>query len=190
MQGGLDLLSGPSADPLFVWVMRGFLAFVFARALAAKLRAPGEFVAAIRGYALLPSSLVVAAAALLLLAEAVLVPSLLVAASARTAALAAAALLLVYAAAVGMNLARGRRDIDCGCAGFGRRQSLHEWLLARNLLYVVIAGGAALVPVARPLTWFDALTALLAVSALAALAMAFDGLAALAPSFRRLDERA
>ena len=98
--------------------------------------------------------------------------------------------LLVYAAAVGMNLARGRRDIDCGCAGFGRRQSLHEWLLARNLLYVVIAGGAALVPVARPLTWFDALTALLAVSALAALAMAFDGLAALAPSFRRLDERA
>ena len=97
---------------------------------------------------------------------------------------------LVYAAAVGMNLARGRRDIDCGCAGFGRRQSLHEWLLARNLLYVVIAGGAALVPVARPLTWFDALTALLAVSALAALAMAFDGLAALAPSFRRLDERA
>lgn len=184
-QGGLALFTGSGVDPVLVWVLRGFLAAIFARAGVAKLRAPGEFVSAIRGYALLPPALAVGVAAFLLLAEVALVPALLIAASAQAAALGAGVLLLVYAAAVGINLARGRRDIDCGCAGPGRRQSLHEWLLARNLLYVAVAAGAALAPVARPLFWLDALTVILAVSALTALAIAFDGLAALAPSLRR-----
>lgn len=190
VQGGLEFFTESGVDPVFVWVLRGFLALVFARALVGKLRAPGEFVSAVRGYALVPPSLAVGVAAFLLLAEAALVPGLLIAASGRAAALGAGALLFVYAGAVGINLARGRRDIDCGCAGPARRQPLHEWLLARNLLYSVLAWGAAAAPAARSLIWLDALTMTLALSALYALATAFDGLAALAPSLRRAGGRA
>lgn len=67
-----------------------------------------------------------------------------------------ALLLLGYAAAIGINLMRGRRHIDCGCSGpRGDRRGLNGWLVARNL---ALAGVAALVylPVSgRDLAFLD-----------------------------------
>ena len=56
------------------------------------------------------------------------------------AAIAAAGLLAGYGLAIAINLARGRRYIDCGCGD--TRQLLSPWLLVRNGL---LAGGAILV---------------------------------------------
>ena len=41
-------------------------------------------------------------------------------------------LLALYAGAMAVNLARGRRDLDCGCAGPGVRRPVGEGLLIRN----------------------------------------------------------
>lgn len=174
-------------DPVVAWSQRIFLAVVFARALFGKLRAPRAFVTAIRGYALLPNTIVVVGGAAfgLLALEAAVVVGLLLADHASAASLLAGGLLLIYTGAIGFNLARGRRDIDCGCGGPGMRTPLHEWLLARNALYLVMAGCAALPIGSRDLIWLDSLTIVLAVLSLAALALAFDGLAALVPGLRR-----
>jgi uncharacterized membrane protein YphA (DoxX/SURF4 family) len=66
----------------------------------------------------------------------------------------AAALFLSFGGAVGINIARGRRDIDCGCFG-SRGSRLTWWLVGRN---VTLAASSALItalagpttPLARP----------------------------------------
>jgi hypothetical protein len=182
---GGDPAIAPVLDPVVVWTLRLFLALVLARAVGGKLRAPGAFAEAIRGYALLPARPVLerAAAAGLLAFEAAIGLALLVPTLGRAAALAAAGLLLLYTGAIALNLARGRRDIDCGCAGPLERVSLHEWLVARNALYLAAALGAALQPGVRSLVWLDALTIALAATVLGVLALAFDDLAARAAAF-------
>ena len=106
---------------------------------------------------------------------------LLVRPLAASAALAAAALLVVYAGAMLVNLWRGRRDIDCGCAGPARRQPLGAGLVARNGVLVAAALAAALPGTARSLTWLDASTIAFASGALALLYVAVEGLLANAP---------
>ena len=57
-----------------------------------------------------------------------------------------AILLLLFAAAMAVNLRRGRADIDCGCA-LGLLKERISWpLVARNL---VLAAAAAVIAVAR-----------------------------------------
>ena len=76
--------------------------------------------------------------------------------------LASAALLATYAAAVGINLARGRRSIDCGCGGTPR--PIQPWLVGRNLV-LAAASLALLAPVgARALGGLDALNAAMALA--------------------------
>lgn len=55
-------------------------------------------------------------------------------------------LLTGYTAAIAFNIIRGRRDIDCGCAGPGQQQTISGWLLGRNLLLIALAllSGSAL----------------------------------------------
>jgi hypothetical protein len=181
------LAAQAAADPVVSWALRVFLAAVFARALYGKLRAPGEFARAIRGYEILPErhGLALASAGALLALEGALVAGLLLPGAASIAAAGAAGLLALYSAAIALNLARGRRDIDCGCAGPGRSAALHEWLLARNGLYIAMALCAGLPQAARELVWLDAATLGLAVVSLSILALAFEALVAQAPRVRR-----
>jgi hypothetical protein len=60
----------------------------------------------------------------------------------------AGGLLAAYGLAMGVNLARGRNDIDCGCFGPAKRQTLNGWLVARNivLLPAALVGAATLNP--------------------------------------------
>ncbi len=50
------------------------------------------------------------------------------------------ALLLAYAGAIGVNLRRGRTELDCGCGGADERRPIAAWMVVRNL---VLAAGLA-----------------------------------------------
>ena len=145
-------------DPALGWTARGALAAVLAQAAWHKARDLQAFTSALAAYELLPASLAPLVASQLLAAEIALTGLLLVPALRVPAALAAALLLVVYSAAIAVNLARGRRHIDCGCAGPALRQPLSPWLLARNGALVALAVFAALPETGRALGALDALT--------------------------------
>ena len=94
----------------------------------------------------------------------------------RSALTAAMGLLIAYAAGLGLNLARGRRELDCGCGTIGSRRSIAGWMVWRNLAVALIAAIAALPWASRPLTGFDMLTIFGGLAAIAALYVAVDQL--------------
>ena len=173
-------------DPAVLWALRLGLALLFLAAAAHKARNFAGFRAALAGYRLLPARWTGAAAALLLLAEVGTGIALLLPGGVRSAALAAALLLGLYSAAIGINLARGRREIDCGCGGSGSRRPLSDALIARNALLIAVAGACSLSPAGRPLVWLDALTVTGGAAALALLYTALDAALANAPRLREL----
>src|SRR5262249_43406760 len=97
-------------------------------------------------------------------------------------------LLGLYAGAIAINLARGRRDIDCGCAGPAARRPISGWLVARNLVLagIALAGCAPLAP--RLLGWIDGFAVVAPTAPLAPCWTASDRLLALAPRIGRLRE--
>ena len=173
-------------DPVVGWTLRLGLALLFAGAAGHKLRAPGEFVAAVRVYRLVPRLVVVPVAALLVLGEATAAVSLLGPSSYRHGAALAAGLLALYAGAIAVNLARGRRDLDCGCAGPGGRRAVSASLVVRNLV-LIVAACLLLGPAdGRAPTWLDVTTVLAATATLAALWAAAGQLDANRPALARL----
>jgi hypothetical protein len=98
-----------------------------------------------------------------------------------------AALLLVYAAAMAVNIVRGRTHIDCGCLGFGTSRASLGWeLVARNMLLAAVALAAAALPVApRALGAIDAISGIGAIVAFALLYFGFGQFTAV-----RLQEKA
>jgi hypothetical protein len=165
-------------DPVVGGILWLGLSLLFLGAALHKLRDAAGFRAALAGYELVPRRLLAPAALALALAEAaagagLLLPSL------RSLALGLALILLAaYTAAIGANLLRGRREIDCGCAGPAARQPLSEGLVLRNLA-LALAAGAGLLPVAeRPLQWLDVGTIALGAAACTALYRACDRLLA------------
>lgn len=109
------------------------VALLFAVAGIDKLRHRDLLPGVIANYRLLPDALVAPAAALLPGVELLVAAGLLLG-FAPLAPLVAIALLLVFAAAMAINIGRGRRHIDCGCGHVGLRQSLGWGQVARNLV--------------------------------------------------------
>jgi hypothetical protein len=176
-------------DPAFAWTASCALALVFAQAAWHKLRDLRAFAAAAAAYELLPAALAPLAATQLAVAELVLVGVLLLPPLRAGAALAALALLALYSAAIAINLARGRREIDCGCTGPALRQPLSGWLLARNAALGALALCGALPVSARALGAADALPIAGGALTLFALTLAANQLAANAPVSRTLAAR-
>ena len=110
---------------------------VFVLAGLAKLRHRELLTGVIANYRLLPSWLVGPAAMLLPPVELALGIALLLGAH-WLAALGAMALLLVFAAAMAVNIRRGRSQIDCGCGRSQLRQPLSWLLVARNALLAAL----------------------------------------------------
>ena len=104
-------------DPAIDLILRATLALLFLVAAGHKLGDPGRFRATFADYRLVPEALVGPVARAVPLAEACVAALLAVPGTAALGKVGAAALLVVYGAAVAVNLARGRRHIDCGCAG-------------------------------------------------------------------------
>lgn len=59
-----------------------------------------------------------------------------------------AALLALYAAALSLNLARGRTRIDCGCLGAGT--GIAPWMVVRNAVLAAVSLALAALPAAMP----------------------------------------
>lgn len=156
-------------------------AVLFAAAAIGKLRKPATFTATLQAYRVVPAALAPMLALALPALELLVALALLLRAPRSAAALTAAALLLLYASAIALNLLRGRRDLDCGCAGFGRRRAIAPWMLTRNALLAALALGAAAHTTPRPLEPTDALTVAGALAVLLFLYMAADQLFALPP---------
>lgn len=146
-------------DPAYSLLASLALALLFSASAYHKARDFNRFEAILADYRLLPSFATATAARALPLVEIGLAAALVFPPTARPASLVAATLLSVYSLAVGINLARGRREIDCGCGG-DSGQTIGPGLVARNALLIVIAiGGAAPIPSgARVLSPFDGIT--------------------------------
>jgi Methylamine utilisation protein MauE len=177
----------PVLDPILVLVANLGVACLFLLACYGKLTGFVVFRATLADYELVPASLTGVVASAVIASEMAIGIGALVPFVARAAMLAAAALLLIYAAAIGINLARGRRDIDCGCTGPATRQLLSGWLLMRNagLAGVALVGAAA--QGERSLHAADFVLAGLALLGVASLYAAINQLMANAPRLDSLD---
>lgn len=105
---------------------------VFLGAAQAKLRHTDLLGGVIANYRLLPAVLVAPVAAVLPWLEFVVGLGLMIG-GAWLFAPVAIGLLVIFAAAMGINIARGRREIDCGCGRSDLRQPLSWLLVGRNL---------------------------------------------------------
>ena len=171
-------------DPAFSWILRGGLAALFAVAATHKLRDLETFGETLRAYQIIGSAWIAPAGAALVLAEIGVAAALVLSPNARVGATGAAVLLLLYSFGIGLNLARGRRDIDCGCLGPSARSPLSGGLLVRNGVLIIAALLAGLPVAPRALHPIDALTIGGGLVATAFVFIAAQQLAALAPGLR------
>jgi len=178
-------------DPALELIARGALALLLGAGAIGKARDLAAFRAAIEGYELLPPRAAGAAAFTFTACEALLAAALLAPASLGVRALAllgAAALFVAYGVAIAINLARGRREIECGCGGAAAHVPLSGWLVARNVALVAAAlaclGGAT----DRSLGAVDAITVAGGIALLALLWIALHGLLAWSAAIERMQE--
>jgi hypothetical protein len=175
-------------DPAIDLTLRAALALLFVVAATHKLRDVPAFQATFADYRLVPHVLVGALARVVPLAEIGVAMLLVAPEGSALGKVGAAGLLAVYGTAVAVNLVRGRRHIDCGCAGPHARRPIGWGIVVRNALVAAAALGALARVHPRPLVWVDALTVSGAVVTLGALYLAADRLMALGPAVARLRE--
>lgn len=168
-----------TVDPVLAQVSRLGLALLLGVAALHKLRDLAAFRASVREYRIGPDPLAPLFAATVVAAELAVTGLLLWPAVDPAGAIGALALLALYSFAIGLNLVRGRRHVDCGCLGPARRQPLAPWLLVRNAA-LALAPLGLLAPVAsRPLLWVDLLSIAAAMLTLSLLWNAIHQLGAL-----------
>jgi hypothetical protein len=149
--------------------VKALVGLVFLSAAIGKMRNWIPLQGVIANYRLLPDILVAPVAYVLPPVEALL---------------GAALLLAVFAAAMGINLLRGRRHIDCGCFQSALRQSLSWILVARNgalVLLLVLAMLFAQFPPTRGAR----IAGLLAGAVLYVILQSLNILWSIVPSWRR-----
>lgn len=182
------MIGGP-LDPAVHLTLRLFLALLLLASSAHKIRRAPWFRSTLAEYGLLPQASVGVAAIVVTAAELLIAIALLVPQSAAAPPLGACILFAIYTVAIGVNLLRGRRDIDCGCSGVLEGRRLGEGLVLRNLGLMAVAAAAALPPAARPLVWIDATTIVASVATLGLLYASIDMVVANAGPLRSIARR-
>jgi Methylamine utilisation protein MauE len=168
----------PSLDPIVPTVAILTVAAVFAASAAMKFVALDEFEGALADYRLAPRVLEAPLTRLLPALEAAGALAILIPAARAAGCALLLGLLALFTAAIAINLARGRRAIDCGCFGPALRQPLSDWLLARNALLALVLVAAAAPANQRALTRLDLATAGFSAAALVLLYAAMNYLLA------------
>ncbi len=149
-------------DPLIVLVISIGFGVLFLSTTSHKIREFAQFRVILADYQLLPDVLITPCACTVVVIElaltacwfSVLWTPLLVAPT----AVLSAALLTLYFIAVGINLARGRVHISCGCGIAGANnadQPLSSGILVRNSVLALLALVCVLPVIERALYWFD-----------------------------------
>jgi hypothetical protein len=154
---------------------------MFAAAVVHKLADLPAFRIVLHDYQVLPLALVTPATAIVIAAEAALAATLPWPATSAAAARVAVALLALYTAGIAINLLRGRRTLECGCAPSTYRQPLSAGLIVRNVLLMAAAAALLLPASVRALAWLDGVTFLGVVVAAASAWTATQRLLALEP---------
>ncbi|HXR93339.1 MAG TPA: MauE/DoxX family redox-associated membrane protein [Steroidobacteraceae bacterium] len=148
-----------TVDPSIALAGRLLGALVFATAVRGKIKYRHELAGVVVNYRLLPERIAGPAAWMVVGLECLAALSLLSGEWLAAGAALAIVLLAGFTLAMGINLARGRREIDCGCFQSGLRQRLSPALLARNVVLALfltplLAVGSAS---ATALQWVDGL---------------------------------
>ena len=134
------------------------LALIFGASGAIKLRDVEMFEGSLANYRLAPIWMEKPLAYVFPLLECAGALGLLVHSQRTTAATLLLALLIAFTGAIAINLARGRRNIDCGCFGPALRQELSGWLLLRNGFLMFVAAVVAIPAKPRVLESLDLAT--------------------------------
>ena len=124
--------------------IRVLISLVFLTAAYGKMRHWTAFQGVVANYRLLPGVLTAPVAYLLPPIEVLLGAVLLLGLDSPMPAGGAVVLLMVFAASMAINLARGRREIDCGCFQSALKQTLNWALVARNIALSLLLGVALL----------------------------------------------
>jgi len=144
-----------SVDPAVHIIASLILSYVFVVAGFHKCRSTEEFAAILNNYKILPQSLIRQGVYLFPTVEIMTGVALLIPVTAKPAALSAGFLLSIYMVAIGVNLLRARRNIDCGCGGPAQKQTISEWMIVRNSLLLSLAYIVTRQIEPRSLLWFD-----------------------------------
>jgi hypothetical protein len=162
---------------------RALVGLIFVQAAVGKIRHWAILEGVLRNYRILPPFLAQPAAVLLPMLE-LAVGALLLVHPGFLGALLGAGLLLAFAIAMGVNIVRGRTEIDCGCFQSDLRQTLDWRLVGRNLVLSFLLIVPALGPDRTAAPWMLA-EGYVAGVVLLALYGALDSLLATGPKLRR-----
>jgi hypothetical protein len=169
-------------DPMILAFSQAILMLVFLAGAWSKLRARETFEGVVYNYRLLPEFSVRPASYLLPLAELAVGLGVVYTPTRPYAAVGAVLLLVVFNIAIGVNLARGRREIDCGCFSSVLKQRLSGGLILRNAalmgLAAWLAWGAPQALAGTAAGWLDWLVGLAAALVVAFVYMTASLLAA------------
>lgn len=123
--------------------IRLLTALVFLTAAVGKMRNWTVLQGVIANYRLLPDALVMPVSWALPVIELIVGAACLSPLASPWPELAAALLLAVFATGMAINLARGRRDIDCGCFQSTLKQTLRWPLVLRNVALIALLAVSA-----------------------------------------------
>jgi len=145
-------------DPAFGYLITAGIALLFASAGAHKLQDLDRFAEVFAAYRVLPAALARRLAWLIPSLELCVAASLIWELGRRMAVMAGIAILIAYAFGLGVNLLRGRRDLDCGCGMARDRRAIAGWMVWRNLILAGALGITVWPWSPRPFGWTDFLT--------------------------------
>lgn len=139
----MSVLSTLSLDPAIADLVAVALSLLFAKAAVDKFMDLARFRQLLEAYDLLPAKLAEYGAVVVPAIESALAVGLLLGCfgvgSRPLAGLLAACVLGAYGVAIALNLLRGRKDLDCGCAPAGERRPIAAWMPARNAVLALSA---------------------------------------------------
>jgi uncharacterized membrane protein len=176
-------------DPAIIAIACAASAAIFAGSATMKFSAPMEFRGAVENYDIVPEWIAGMMAWVVPMLELAGAVGLMMSATRDTAAALLLTLVAIFTAAITINLARGRRDIDCGCFGPMLRQRLSGWLVLRNAALALLLVMATVSGDARPLIAFDYATIVSGVAATIILYAAANYLLSTAPTIALLRTR-
>lgn len=180
-----------AVDPVLRGVCIATLAALLLVTGWAKLRHFAAFTDAVRGYALVPEALAPAVAGVVAVLEPLAAVALLAPPWRAAGALVAGLLCALAAAALAINLARGRTELHCGCTGFaeprdGAPARIGIGHLVRASVLVLLAVVALLPDTGRATHWLDILAGSAATLVALIVLWAVDGLLLNAPKLDSL----
>jgi hypothetical protein len=147
-----------TVDPAVAMLISACAALLFASAAVHKLRDLRRFDEIFSAYGLIPGRTRLRLSRLVPLAEGLVAIGMLLDVSRVPAVLCAMALLIAYAAAITLNLSRGRRDLACGCGGPDDRRPIAPWMVWRNILLAWVLALVLLPWGSRPWMLMDLVT--------------------------------